>query len=143
VHHLSVLANDRGWTQRGYDVPASAAKCRIEPWATTHRTDIEKLTLGCGSHHILAEHGWTSRKIATATPNGSLLPTLIAGSRGSTVFPTRKDISSKTMTMIHSSQRHWWDSVRNQGVGVDGLGVIAQRRQSGGHERNWVLIEFG
>ncbi len=37
----------------------------VEDWATTHRTDINKLALACGSDHPLVEPGgWTTRKCA-------------------------------------------------------------------------------
>jgi HNH endonuclease len=37
----------------------------VTPWAKTHTTDINDLTLACGGHHPLAEQGWTTRKRAT------------------------------------------------------------------------------
>jgi hypothetical protein len=37
----------------------------IEEWAHVKETDVNKLTLGCGSHHPLVEPGgWTTRKSA-------------------------------------------------------------------------------
>jgi hypothetical protein len=36
----------------------------VEQWATTHCTDVNKLTLACGADHKLLEKGWTSRKRA-------------------------------------------------------------------------------
>ena len=60
---IVLYAKDRGCTHPGCDVPPYRCEVHhIEPWATTHRTDIDKLTLGCGSHHPLAEQGWTTRK---------------------------------------------------------------------------------
>jgi hypothetical protein len=34
----------------------------VEPWATTHHTDIDELTLACGADHPLTEQGWKTRK---------------------------------------------------------------------------------
>jgi hypothetical protein len=36
----------------------------VEDWATTHCTDVNTLTLACGSDHPLIEPGgWTTRKL--------------------------------------------------------------------------------
>jgi hypothetical protein len=63
VHHLNILAKDRGCTRPGCDVPGYWSEVHhIEKWANTHCTDINTLTLACGSDHPLAEQGWTIRK---------------------------------------------------------------------------------
>jgi len=37
----------------------------VEDWASTYRTDVDTLTLACGSDHALVEPGgWTTRKRA-------------------------------------------------------------------------------
>ena len=35
----------------------------VTPYAKSHTTDINDLTLACGGHHPLAEQGWTTRKL--------------------------------------------------------------------------------
>jgi hypothetical protein len=59
------LAKDRGCTRPGCDVPGYWSEVHhVEQWATTHCTDINKLTLACGADHKLLEKGWTTRKRA-------------------------------------------------------------------------------
>jgi hypothetical protein len=37
----------------------------VEEWASPHRTNIDQLTLACGSDHSLVKTGgWTTRKLA-------------------------------------------------------------------------------
>ncbi|VBA35408.1 hypothetical protein LAUMK13_00723 [Mycobacterium innocens] len=36
----------------------------MRDWASTHRTDIDQLTLACGPHHKLLDGDWTTRKNA-------------------------------------------------------------------------------
>ncbi|MCU0217763.1 HNH endonuclease, partial [Mycobacterium tuberculosis] len=36
----------------------------VTPWTTTHRTDINDLTLACGPDNRLVEKGWKTRKNA-------------------------------------------------------------------------------
>ena len=62
---IVLYAKDRGCTAPGCDVPGYWCEVHhIEEWATTHRTDINKLTLTCGPNHKLMERGWTTRKRA-------------------------------------------------------------------------------
>ncbi|MGZ4515204.1 MAG: HNH endonuclease signature motif containing protein, partial [Mycobacterium sp.] len=63
---IVLYAKDRGCTRPGCDVPGYWCEVHhVEDWATTHRTDINKLTLACGSDHPLVEPGgWTTRKNA-------------------------------------------------------------------------------
>jgi hypothetical protein len=56
-------AKDRGCSFPVCDV--SAYYCEVHhctPYAKCRTTDVNKLTLGCGGHHPLAEQGWTTRK---------------------------------------------------------------------------------
>jgi hypothetical protein len=47
----------------------------IEEWATTHCTDINTLTLACGSDHALVEPGgWTTRKLTDAVAPRGVYP---------------------------------------------------------------------
>jgi hypothetical protein len=60
---IVLYAKDRGCTAPGCDVPGYWCEVHhLEEWATTHRTDINKLTLTCGPNHKLMEQGWTTRK---------------------------------------------------------------------------------
>ncbi len=62
---IVLYAKDRGCTAPGCDVAGYWCEVHhIEEWATTHRTDINKLTLTCGPNHKLMEQGWTTRKRA-------------------------------------------------------------------------------
>jgi hypothetical protein len=61
---IVLYAKDRGCTRPGCDMPGY--KCEVhhvEDWATIRCTDINALTLACGSDHPLVEPGgWTTRK---------------------------------------------------------------------------------
>jgi Domain of unknown function (DUF222) len=61
---IVLYAKDRGCTRPGCDVPGYWCEVHhVDNWATTHCTDINKLTLACGSDHPLVEPGgWTTRK---------------------------------------------------------------------------------
>jgi hypothetical protein len=62
---IVLYAKDRGCTHPGCQVPGYRCEVHhIEEWATTHHTDVNTLTFACGSHHPLAERGWTTRKRA-------------------------------------------------------------------------------
>src|SRR5271163_442825 len=63
---IVLYAKDRGCTRPGCDVPGYWCEVHhLDEWATTHRTDIGKLALACGSDHPLVEPGgWTTRKRA-------------------------------------------------------------------------------
>jgi hypothetical protein len=63
---IVLYAKDRGCTAPGCDVPGYHCEVHhIEEWAHVKETDVNKLTLGCGSHHPLVEPGgWTTRKSA-------------------------------------------------------------------------------
>ncbi|WP_131813367.1 HNH endonuclease signature motif containing protein, partial [Mycobacterium kubicae] len=55
-------AKDRGCTAPGCDV--TGYYCEVHhtiPYAQSHTTDINQLTLACGGHHPLAEQGYTTR----------------------------------------------------------------------------------
>jgi hypothetical protein len=58
-----LYAKDRGCTRPGCDVPGYWCEVHhVEPWASTHRTDVNQLALACGGDHPLAENGWITRK---------------------------------------------------------------------------------
>ncbi len=62
---IVLYAKDRGCTAPGCDVPGYWCEVHhIDEWATTHRTDINKLALTCAPNHKLMEQGWTTRKRA-------------------------------------------------------------------------------
>jgi Domain of unknown function (DUF222) len=63
---IVLYAKDRGCTRPGCDAPPYWCEVHhVDDWATTHCTDINKLTLACGSDHPLVEPGgWTTRKRA-------------------------------------------------------------------------------
>ncbi|MEZ0354667.1 HNH endonuclease signature motif containing protein, partial [Mycobacterium sp. pR1184] len=59
---------DRGCTAPGCTVGGYYCEVHhITDYATCHDTDIDNLTLACGTHHrLLQPHGWTTR----THPNG-------------------------------------------------------------------------
>ena len=63
---LHLYGKDRGCTRPGCDVRGYWCEVHhVEHWATTHCTDINTLTLACGSDHPLVQPGgWTTRKNA-------------------------------------------------------------------------------
>ena len=66
AQRIVLYAKDRGCSWPGCDVPGYRCEAHhTSDWATTHRTDINELTLACKSDHPLAEQdGWTTRKRA-------------------------------------------------------------------------------
>lgn len=63
---IVLYAKDRGCSHPGCDVPGYYCEVHhVEDWASTHRTDIDQLTLACGPHHRLLEKGWATRKRAS------------------------------------------------------------------------------
>jgi Domain of unknown function (DUF222) len=65
AQRIMLYAKDRGCTKPGCDAPAYHSEVHhVSGWTTTHRTDINDLTLACGPHNRLAEKGWTTRKNA-------------------------------------------------------------------------------
>ncbi len=65
---IVLYAKDRGCTRPGCDVPGYWCEVHhVEEWATTHRTDINQLTLACGTDHKLHEKGWNTRKRRDST----------------------------------------------------------------------------
>jgi Domain of unknown function (DUF222) len=63
---IVLYAKDRGCTRPGCEVPGYWCEVHhVEDWATTRRTEINTLTLACGSDHSLVKPGgWTTRKNA-------------------------------------------------------------------------------
>ncbi|OBH09774.1 HNH endonuclease signature motif containing protein [Mycobacterium sp. E1747] len=62
---IVLYAKDRGCSHPGCDVPGYYCEVHhVDDWASTHRTDIDQLTLACGPHHRLLEKGWTTRRRA-------------------------------------------------------------------------------
>jgi Domain of unknown function (DUF222) len=60
---IVLYARDRGCTHPGCDVSGYWCEVHhVEEWAASRRTDIDHLTLACGSHHKLVEKGWITRK---------------------------------------------------------------------------------
>jgi uncharacterized protein DUF222 len=63
AQRIMLYAKDRGCSFPNCDVPGYFTEVHhLTPWAKTHTTDINDLTLACGGHHPLAEQGWTTRK---------------------------------------------------------------------------------
>jgi hypothetical protein len=63
AQRIALYAKDRGCTAASCDVPAYFTEVHhVEPWAKTHATDVDDLTLVCRPHHTITEHGWTTRK---------------------------------------------------------------------------------
>ncbi len=63
---IVLYAKDRGCTRPGCDMPGYWCEVHhVEAWARTHHSDVNTLTLACGSDHALVEPGgWTTRKRA-------------------------------------------------------------------------------
>ncbi|OBH82958.1 HNH endonuclease signature motif containing protein [Mycobacterium scrofulaceum] len=62
---IVLYAKDRGCSHPGCDVPGYYCEVHhVDDWASTYRTDIDRLTLACGPHHRLLEKGWTTRRRA-------------------------------------------------------------------------------
>ncbi|OBG66232.1 HNH endonuclease signature motif containing protein [Mycobacterium sp. E3339] len=62
AQRIMLYAKDRGCTRPGCDAPAYHSQVHhVRGWTTTHRTDIDDLTLACGPDNRLAEKGWTTR----------------------------------------------------------------------------------
>ncbi len=61
---IVLYAKDRGCTRPGCDKPPYWCEVHhVEQWASTGCTDVNTLTLACGSDHPLVEPGgWTTRK---------------------------------------------------------------------------------
>ena len=69
AQRIMLYAKDRGCTKPGCDAPAYHSEVHhVSGWTTTHRTDIDDLTLACGPHNRLAEKGWTTRTNARGAP---------------------------------------------------------------------------
>ncbi|BCI90139.1 hypothetical protein NIIDMKKI_53450 [Mycobacterium kansasii] len=99
AQRLMLLAKNGGCTKPGCDAPAYHSQAHhVSGWRNTHCTDIHDLTLACGVDNRLAEEGWTTRKNAKATPNGSRRPTSITANRGSTPFIIPRNSSHPTTT---------------------------------------------
>ncbi|MDT5308090.1 MAG: hypothetical protein QOE48_3772, partial [Mycobacterium sp.] len=63
AQRIVLYAKDRGCSFPNCDVPGYLTEVHhVRPWAKTHTTDIDDLTLACGPNHKLAEQGWTTRK---------------------------------------------------------------------------------
>jgi Domain of unknown function (DUF222) len=62
AQRIVLYAKDRGCTKPGCTAPAYHSQVHhVRGWTTTHRTDINDLTLTCGPDNRLAEQGWTTR----------------------------------------------------------------------------------
>jgi len=63
AQRIVLYAKDRGCSFPGCSVPAHLCETHhCTPYATNPVTDINDLTLACGSNHKLADQGWTTRK---------------------------------------------------------------------------------
>ena len=63
AQRIVLHAKDRGCSFPNCDMPGYFTEVHhVTPWAKSHTTDINDLTLACGGHHPLAEQGWTTRK---------------------------------------------------------------------------------
>ncbi|SON61143.1 hypothetical protein MSIMFI_02648 [Mycobacterium simulans] len=62
---IVLYTKERGCTAPGCDVPGYYCEVHhCTPYAQCGTTDVNALTFACGSHHPLAETGWTTRKNA-------------------------------------------------------------------------------
>jgi Domain of unknown function (DUF222) len=85
---IVLYAKDRGCTRPGCDVPGYWSEVHhVEDWATTHCTDVNTLTLACGSDHPLVEPGgWTTRKRANGDTEWIPPPHLDHGQPRTNIF---------------------------------------------------------
>src|SRR5262249_8700290 len=59
---IVLYAKDRGCSHPGCDVPGYRSEVHhLTPYSRCRTTDVNELTLACGSHHPLAEQGWNTR----------------------------------------------------------------------------------
>jgi hypothetical protein len=71
----------------------------VEDWATTHCTDVNTLTLACGSDHPLIEPGgWTTRKRKDGTTEWIPPPHLDHGQPRTNTFHHPENSSRTAMT---------------------------------------------
>ena len=62
---IVLYAKDRGCTAPGCDIAGYYCEVHhVQDWASTRRTDINQLTMACGTHHKLLDKGWTTDKNA-------------------------------------------------------------------------------
>ncbi|HKI39849.1 MAG: HNH endonuclease signature motif containing protein [Mycobacterium sp.] len=63
---IVLYAKDRGCTRPGCNVPGYWCQVHhVDDWASTRHTDVNTLTLACGSdHRLVGPGGWTTRKDA-------------------------------------------------------------------------------
>jgi hypothetical protein len=61
---IVLYAKDRGCTRPGCNMPGYWCEVHhVDEWATTHCTDVNTLTLACGSDHpLIKPGGWATRK---------------------------------------------------------------------------------
>jgi hypothetical protein len=66
VHHSHIHAKDHGCSFPGCDKPGYLTQVHhVDSWAAQNGlTNIDKLTFACKTHNLLAENGWTTRKLA-------------------------------------------------------------------------------
>jgi hypothetical protein len=62
AQRIVLHAKDRGCSFPNCDVPGYLCEVHhVVSWSRRHETAIDNLTLACGAHHALADHGWTTR----------------------------------------------------------------------------------
>jgi len=67
AQRIVLYAKDRGCSFPGCDVPGYLCEVHhCTPYCRCPETNIGDLTLACGPHHTLADHGWTTRKNSRA-----------------------------------------------------------------------------
>jgi hypothetical protein len=73
AQRIVLYAKDRGCTAPGCTVPGYYSEVHhVTGYASCRCTDVNNLTFGCGTQHrIVQPGGWSTRKNARATPNGS------------------------------------------------------------------------
>ena len=92
AQRIVLYAKDRGCSFPGCTVPGYLCEVHhCDPYATNPVTDVNDLTFACGPNHKLAEQGWTTRKNATAKPNGSPHHTSTTANPASTPSITPKN----------------------------------------------------
>jgi hypothetical protein len=103
---IVLYAKDRGCTAPGCDVPGYLCEVHhITPYAANPATEMDNLTLACGTHHRLLDKGWTTRTGANGDVEWIPPPHLDYGHPERTVSITQKSCSRKKMTKTTRSRR--------------------------------------
>ena len=87
AQRLVLYSTEGGCTRPGCTVPAAWCQVHhVNAWAKGGRTDIDKLTLACGTDNRLINEGWTTRKLKDGTTEWIPPPQLDIGQRRTNAY---------------------------------------------------------